>query len=233
MQAHKPWTIVAYGDSWTYGSAAEGFDEAVKHADNREFIVGSWVSLLRRSLSATHPGTTVINQGHGGWTSEQGDAQLGELVLSCQPDLLILNFGINDWKQPLPLDRYIASMQRIIERTRDAGCQVLLWTSGPVSAKSEQHYGWSKPRDDSRLLYKFAEISRALHELAARHKVELADVQQVIHHRWETGEDLSGWFYDDIHFLQQGHNVIFEQILASATKMIDHGGRPATEMRQP
>jgi hypothetical protein len=55
----------------------------------------------------------------------------------------------------------------------------------------------------------FARFNDTLRELAAERGLPLADAQRRIEAEWRAGTDISGWFYDSIHFLQIGHDRIF------------------------
>jgi lysophospholipase L1-like esterase len=205
----EPLTIVAYGDSWTYGSVAEGWYEAKAAKMDAELIHGSWVLQLRRYVQSINPQAVVLNRGRGGWTSGQGVDAFEQNVKAFAPDLLLLNFGINDWKRPSTLDEYRANMERLLNMTKEMGSDCLLWTSGPVSAASGETYGWSSPREDETYLAPFDSFNDTIRELASARNLTLADAERDIHAVWQAGEDISGWFYDAIHFTQPGHDLIF------------------------
>lgn len=206
----EPLTVVAYGDSWTYGSVADGWYEAKAAGANAELIHGSWVLQLRKHLQSVNSKAVVHNRGKGGWTSVQGWESFEPLVESLQPDLLLLNYGINDWKRPIPLHEYRTNMERMINRAKQLGCACLLWTSGPLSTASGQSYGWTKPVADEAFPASFDRFNDTLRELAAAHGLPLADAERDIEAEWRSGTDIAGWFYDAIHFTQQGHDRIFK-----------------------
>ncbi|TMV46877.1 SGNH/GDSL hydrolase family protein [Paenibacillus mesophilus] len=205
----EPVTVVAYGDSWTYGSVAEGWYEAREARMDAELIHGSWVLQLRRHLQSLNPQAVVHNRGRGGWTSAQGLEAFEQNVAAQQPDLLVLNFGINDWKRPIPLSDYRANMERMLTRAEELGCACLLWTSGPLSTESGQTYGWASPVVDGAFPSSFDRFNDSLREFAAARALPLADAEREIEAEWRSGTDISGWFYDAIHFTQQGHDRIF------------------------
>jgi lysophospholipase L1-like esterase len=208
----NPITIVAYGDSWTYGSVADGWYEAKEAGSDAELIHGSWVLQLRRHLQSMNPNAIVHNCGKGGWTSVQGLEAFGEIVGQLKPDLLLLNFGINDWKRPVPLSEYRLSIERILDKAEALGSACLLWTSGPLSTKSGQTYGWSNPIADEAFPATFEQFNETLRELAVSRRLPLVDAERAIEAEWRSGTDLSGWFYDAIHFTQQGHDLIYHCI---------------------
>ncbi|GAA3407654.1 SGNH/GDSL hydrolase family protein [Paenibacillus hodogayensis] len=216
----KPVTVVAYGDSWTYGSVAEGWHEARENGLNPDLIHGSWVSQLRRHLQQMNERATVHNSGKGGWTSAQGldgfDKGVGEL----KPDLLILNFGINDWRKPISVEAYRANIELMLEKAEAIGCASLLWTSGPVSAVSGETYGWKQPLEDTAYPEPFARYNDTLRSIAAERGLLLADAEKDIQSVWRSGTDISGWFYDSFHFTQNGHDHLFRSIRSKLDEVV-------------
>lgn len=126
-------------------------------------------------------------------------------VGSLQPDLLVLNFGINDWKRPVPLNDYWSNMDRMLTCTEELGIACLLWTSGPLSTVSG-------PVADAAFPATFDGFNDSLREFAAARGLPLADAEREIKVEWRSGMDISGWFFDAIHFTQQGHDHIFDCI---------------------
>lgn len=208
----KPFTVVAYGDSWTYGSVANGWHEAKEAGYDWELIHGSWFSQLRAWLMQMNPETIVYNQGMPGWKSYQGRDHFERWVRALEPDLLILNFGINDWTNKIPLSVYRTAMEQIILETKRIQCECVIWTSGPVAVASGESYGYGSPMQDSAFPHRFDEYNDTLRSLAAEHRVTLVDAERAIRNLWNNGTDISGWFYDSIHFMQQGHDTIFQRL---------------------
>ncbi|MBO9604650.1 MAG: SGNH/GDSL hydrolase family protein [Paenibacillaceae bacterium] len=215
MERQDKMTIVAYGDSWTYGSVAEGWYEARDRGYDSSLITGSWASMLRDVVAARNAQAAVFNEGVGGWTAPRGLEAYAEKVAPHRPDYVILNFGINDWKNGLPLADYEAAMNAIVARVKEDGGQAVLWTSGPLSVAGVQTYGWPQPWDGSKLAHTFAEFTAALHRLAEAHDLPLADAAADIEALHASGEDLRDWFFDSIHFKQQGHDMILRRIAAT------------------
>jgi lysophospholipase L1-like esterase len=211
----KAFTVVAYGDSWTYGSVANGWQEAKEAGYDWELIYGSWFSQLRRWLAQTCPETVVYNQGMPGWKSYQGRDHFDRKVAALEPDLLILNFGINDWTNKIPLPVYRSAMEQMMLEAKRIGCECIVWTSGPVAAASCESYGYEKPLQDGGFPHRFDEYNDTLRSLAAEQRFILADAERAIRSLREHGTDLAGWFYDAIHFTQQGHDAIFHCLRTS------------------
>lgn len=100
-------TILAFGDSLTYGSGA-----AREH---------SYPSVLEE-LS----GRTVINAGVPGELSATGLRRLPELLDEYQPQLLVLCHGGNDMLRKSGMDTMQANLERMIASSHERGIPVVL-----------------------------------------------------------------------------------------------------------
>ncbi|WP_158560442.1 SGNH/GDSL hydrolase family protein [Paenibacillus contaminans] len=212
LQANGPVSVVTLGDSWTYGSVADGWHEAKAAGMDRELIHGSWAMQLRRTVQERNRSSSVVNSGQGGWTAKQGLEAFDRLVAEFRPDLVVLNFGINDWRKNVPLDDYRSDMETIIDRAEALGAACLLWTSGPVSLAGEQDFGWGEPLDPQNYEHRFNAYNDTIKAIAADRGLPLADAERIIWEEWHAGTDLSGWFYDAFHFKQEGHDRIHDAI---------------------
>ncbi|MBP1988851.1 SGNH/GDSL hydrolase family protein [Paenibacillus eucommiae] len=211
MSKQESFTIITYGDSWTFGSVAEGYYPEMSISES-EVIYGSWAEQLKRFLQKNNPNVDFRNQGVPGWQSVQGAEAFDERVLAFKPDCIILNFGINDWKNFAKLEQFQVMMEQMIMKSKQSGCMCLLWISGPLSISSGETYGWHSPIQDQDFPHAFSDFTETLYQLADKHKLLVADAQRDIIDLWESGTDLSGWFYDAIHFTQKGHDRIFESL---------------------
>ena len=97
-------TIVAFGDSITAGYCVRrGFP-----------------SFWKESLGKKYPEAVVemINAGNSGDTSMDGLARLDWSVLSYEPDLVTINFGINDCALGLGLEEFEMNFVEMVRRVR-------------------------------------------------------------------------------------------------------------------
>jgi hypothetical protein len=77
-------SLVAFGDSIVEGYAQpEG-----------------WPEMLARDLGQRYPAVVVLNAGISGNTAGDGLSRLERDVLSRDPDLVLISFGLNDMKRP-------------------------------------------------------------------------------------------------------------------------------------
>ncbi|MCU6709685.1 SGNH/GDSL hydrolase family protein [Paenibacillus sp. J5C_2022] len=204
-------SIVAYGDSWTFGSVAEGWHEARARLD-ATLIHGSWASQLGEELLQNNANLSFFNEGVRGRTALKGHDAFADMMDRCKPAYIVLNFGINDWKGDVSIADYTAAMERMIKQALAADCGVVLWTSGPLSTCTGRTYGWDQPVEDHAFPHRFEEFNAVLHSLAAQFDLPLADAAAGIEKLWEDGSDLSGWFFDAFHFKQEGHDFIYRSL---------------------
>ena len=114
----KDKTVVAYGDSITE--------------------MPGWVAMMKSEL-----GTEVINAGVSGDTTLLAIKRIEEDVLAHNPDVVIMNFGMNDHaevintKQPLvPLRTYENTYRTMIKRILKTGAKIVLVTHNGVCTEN-------------------------------------------------------------------------------------------------
>lgn len=115
---YGPITIVAFGDSVTYGAMADGVVNYDAVYWNR----------LRKKLLQKRYGipVNVINAGIGGVTATSSLARLDSQVLVYKPDLTIVCFGLNDIHDPI--ETYCASLETIFNQCQQVCQEVIFMT---------------------------------------------------------------------------------------------------------
>lgn len=105
---HGPVNLVAFGDSVTHGCVGPGEYDYESVYWNR----------LRRKLIAVNPSMPVnaIDAGINGITAKASLSRIGRDVLSHNPGLVIVCFGLNDVNGPL--DKYLSSLREIFDACR-------------------------------------------------------------------------------------------------------------------
>ena len=118
LMEHGPITIVAFGDSVTHGALTPG-------EINYETVY--W-NLLKRKINNlnNYVPVNVINAGIGGITAKGSLKRMDKQVLSHNPDLIIVCFGLNDVNNPL--EDYLGALEEIFERTLNSGAEVIFMT---------------------------------------------------------------------------------------------------------
>lgn len=113
-----PITIVAFGDSVTHGVLAP--DEI-----NYETVYWNRLKKKINNLNNYVP-VNVINAGIGGITAKWSVDRMDSQVLSHNPDLIIVCFGLNDVNSPL--EEYLDSLQVIFDKGLKSGAEVIFMT---------------------------------------------------------------------------------------------------------
>ncbi len=112
-------TIVAFGDSITAGFAVRrGFP-----------------SFWKEMLAQKYPDARIelINSGISGDMTVDGLARLDWAVLSYEPDLVTINFGINDCVLGLSLNEFEMNLVEMVRRIRAGpASEILLLSSQPL-----------------------------------------------------------------------------------------------------
>nr|WP_309100580.1 SGNH/GDSL hydrolase family protein [Fredinandcohnia onubensis] len=136
----QPVTIVAYGDSITWGYERDSDTGRVSQVKNPYPKVLEYE--LRQKFGYRH--IKVINKGHPGWTSIQALNNLEKEVLSYHPDLVILMFGINDARGhlkysphslPIPVEEYKENNQHLLQKIQEKGIEVVIISATTFTSK--------------------------------------------------------------------------------------------------
>lgn len=120
--------IVAFGDSTT--------------APRGKTVV--YATLLGEELTCDGGEVKVVNAGIGGNTTADAKARWERDVLAHRPDVVIMQFGINDsavdvWKNPpataprVPLEDFRAHLREMLRGARKGGARVVLMTPNPLT----------------------------------------------------------------------------------------------------
>ena len=110
-KASAPLNIVAFGDSLTSGQRLARQD--------------AYPSVLQAKLKAARLPFIVVNEGVSGDTTARALRRLGS-ALAEQPQILILELGVNDGLRGVPVPQVKANLAKIIEAAKAQDIQVLL-----------------------------------------------------------------------------------------------------------
>lgn len=115
---NRPILVVAYGHSVPSGY----------FATPRVRTFSSYPHLFHRALAAKYPNAiiSVITPTKGGETSPEGAARFDRDVLSHRPDLVTIDYGLNDVRAGLPAAR--KAWVSMIQRAKASGAEVILLT---------------------------------------------------------------------------------------------------------
>ena len=181
-------TIVCFGDSITAGYAVRrGFP-----------------SFLLESLRQWFPDSKIemINSGISGDTSQDGLSRLDWAVLSYEPDLVTINFGINDCVLGLSLEEFEMNLVEMVRRIR-AGpdSEILLLSSQPLES----------PPYDQRVLDYYQTVETVAKEM----NVGFVDVYGAWMKRVRAGMPLDSLILPGLdHPNEAGYRIIAEELMS-------------------
>lgn len=177
---------VAFGDSITDGYG----------------VPRGFVSFLTEKISKARPelGLVTINTGMSGDTSRGGLYRLGRDVIEHQPDLVTINFGVNDAFSGISPLQFADNLREIQARIRKSGCQRILMLSCEAIPED-----WAEEQ-----VLPYWEAMRALAE-------ETGCVYADVHGKWigelEAGRSESDLIIlGDLHPNEEGHRLIAEAV---------------------
>ncbi|MBE7011119.1 MAG: SGNH/GDSL hydrolase family protein [Ruminococcaceae bacterium] len=138
LEEYGPITIVAFGDSVTHGAVSEG-------EINYETVYWNRLKQKINNVRAYMP-VNVINAGIGGISAKTSLDRLDKQVLSHNPDLIIVCFGLNDVNGPL--EQYIESMTVIFDKCLKSGAEVIFMTPNMLNTTvaddtPQKHYEYA------------------------------------------------------------------------------------------
>jgi len=180
-------TIVAFGDSITAGFAVRrGFP-----------------SFLKERLAQKYPDARIelINSGASGDTTQDGLARLDWATLSYEPDLVTINFGINDCVLGLGLEEFEMNFVEMVLRIRAGpASEILLLSSQPLE---------TPPYDKLVLDY-----YQAIEQVAAQMDVGFVDVYGAWMERVHQGTPLGSLILPGLdHPNEAGYRIIAEELM--------------------
>jgi len=171
----KPTTIVTFGDSTT--------------APRGPLVVYS--TILAKELPQQGIPVKVINAGIGGNTTQNAVARFEKDVLDKQPDLVVIQFGINDsaidvWRKPpatksrVSQKKYEANLRSLIDQLQKRNIKVVLMTSNSLRwiPRIKKLYGKPPydPEDPRGFNLFLKDYAQSVRDIAREKQVPLVDV---------------------------------------------------------
>ncbi len=175
-----------------------------------------YVTILKDSLTAHHPGLTVIGAGISGNKIADLQARLDRDVISKSPTVVVIYIGINDvWHWALngkgtTTEDFEAGLRDVIRRIQQASARVVLCTPSVIG---EMHHGENKL--DAQL-DEYADISRRVaKELGAK----LCDLRKAFSDYLAVNnpdnKDRGILTVDSVHLSDEGNKFVAKKILES------------------
>lgn len=164
--------------------------------------MNSYPHLLHAELAARFPHAVinVIVTAIGGETSERGAARFEQEALTHRPDVLTIDYGLND--RPIGLEKARIAWTGMIEKALARGIKVILLTpTGDLNANLDD------PNDP---LNQHAEQIRSL---ARHYHVGLADSFAATKAVIQSGCPLSDLMSQVNHPNRRGHDIVVKELL--------------------
>ena len=142
----------------------------------------------------------VITTSIGGEQSEQGALRFDAEVLTHRPDVLFIDYGLND--RSIGLARSEKAWRQMIESALTANIKVILMTPTPDMEENIL--------DDGAMLMSYAAMIR---QLASEYHVGLVDSYELFQQKAEAGEDLHKYMSLSNHPNSAGHSCVAAEIM--------------------
>lgn len=158
--------------------------------------------LLHAALKERYPHAVinVIVTAKGGEQSEQGAARFDPDVLAHNPDVILIDYGLND--RALPFDRAERAWTSMIEKAKAKGIKVILLTpTGDLAVDI------NNDKDDLNLR------ANQIRGLAAKHEVALVDSYAAFKEYVNAGHPLADLMSQRNHPNRKGHDIVVAKLL--------------------
>lgn len=221
---YPPVVIACMGDSVTHG-CFEVFLNRHGNIDTRYDAHSGYAMRLGARLNQLYPvcAPSVVNAGVSGDNAVNGLKRLERDVLRFSPDLVTVNFGLNDAMNPDVdggVSAYARAMDELLTRIRDAGSEALLVTPsfmcGYVSHELKDELLIKLAAEAAKvqnegILLRYVDAAR---EAATRRGVPIADAYR----RWEAlaaaGVDTTAMLVNHLnHPSPAAHDIFVEAIM--------------------
>lgn len=146
-----------------------------------------------------HAVVNIIVTAIGGEQSEQGAARFKDEVLTHRPDVLFIDYALND--RSIGLERAKTAWEKMIQQAKGYGTKIILMTPTPdlkedilsLDAELEKH-------------------SEQIRQLAEKYEVGLVDSYALFKEIAKT-EDLKTYMAQNNHINEKGHQVVANAIM--------------------
>jgi acyl-CoA thioesterase I len=219
--SRAPVLIVALGDSVTQGVMEQNILDAE----------GVYHRLLQRQLETFFPTTTfsTINAGVSGDTAPKALKRLERDVLRHDPDLVLISVGGNDAGGGVEgLPAFTETLLQIISRIQQKTSADILLLTPTFAARRKNvrihpdHESIAEGIIDRQVKGIVGQYAKAIREVAAASKVDIADIYNEWSRLAEDGLDTDTWLINGLnHPDRRGHklaaSLLFQKLLAAMT----------------
>ncbi len=220
----RPRTIVAFGDSTTL---------------ERARVEAVYAQRLPALLAARGFELRVVNRGRGGDTTRAALRRFERDVLGENPDLVLIQFGVNDasirtdlgQSEPrVAIEDYLGNLTYFARRLQRCGIRVVFLTPNPIfwtpllrrslgAEAGDLDDPWGLNRDRER-------YAAALRHLAGSLDVPIVDVYGAYGERERVGQDPRVLLLDGVHPNDRGHALVAEAVAEVLLELWAGDGEP-------
>ena len=164
--------------------------------------LGAYPNQLLKRLKERYP-YAVINvlvTAIGGENSEQGAARFQADVLPHKPDVLFIDYALNDRR--IGLETAKKSWQMMIEQAQQAGIKVILLTPSP-----DLKVDSSNPENE------LNQHANQIRQLASVYQAGLVDSYKAFDVKRQQGDTLSRYMAQGNHPNEAGHSLIVDELV--------------------
>jgi lysophospholipase L1-like esterase len=210
-------TIVAFGSSTT--------------APRGSLLI--YPMLLEWELAGEGRNVVMINAGVGSDNTVRAAARFEDDVLSHEPDLVIIQLGINDsaidvWRgatEPrVPIGEYEQRLKQFVTAIKGQGGKVILMTPNPLrwTDKLKELYGKPPydPEDPDGFSFLLKDYAERMREVAEHNGVPLVDSFRLFNEYGQVeGQSVDDLLLDGMHPNNAGHAIEADALLAIIREM--------------
>ena len=164
--------------------------------------LASYPYLVLKDLKSAYPLTVVnvINTSIGGENSESGLKRFEADVLTHKPDVLFIDYALND--RGMGLERAKIAWEKMIRLALEKNIKVILLTPSPDQRVDI--------KDDLSILDQHA---NQIKELAKRFQIGLIDTYALYKNKVKSGSNLVDFMSQVNHPNEKGHQMITDEIM--------------------
>jgi len=192
-----------------------------------------YATLLDWELQDEGRAVQVINAGKGSDTTTLARNRFDTDVLAYQPDLVIIQLGLNDsaidvWRgvtEPrVPIDEYEQNLDFMVSQLKPRGAKVVLMTPNPLrwNDKLKDLYGKPpyNPDDPDGFNFLLRDYVDRVRQLATKHGVPLVDSFKVFRDYGEVeGQSVDDLLLDGMHPNNEGHSIEADLLMGHIRQM--------------
>ena len=165
--------------------------------------LASYPYLVLKDIKSVYPMTVVnvINTSIGGENSESGLKRFEADVLTHKPDVLFIDYALND--RGMGLERAKAAWEKMIRLALEKNIKVILLTPSPDQRVDI--------KDDLSILDQHA---NQIKELAKSFQIGLIDTYALYKNKVKSGSNLVDYMSQVNHPNEKGHQMITDEIMS-------------------